>query len=328
MWIDNIKARNMEHVDLDKLETLWVEKELLRPKWEAAMQEKTAMDKNIKRGREKNAAEKDTIPDDIAAAARVLRSNAKELQSQMAVLDEEMREICLQLPNTIHGQTPRGGLHAEKELRTWNKERNFEFRPRSHVTLGQMHDLMDFKMAAQVAGSFFYYLKRDAALMELALIQYAMHKAIKRGWIPFTCPDIVRQEFAAACGFQPRDENHSQMYYVSPSSNFSPNGDYPKVLAGTAEIPLAGLMANTTFPESDGPHRFVGLGRAFRAEAGARGKDTKGLYRVHQFTKLELFAVTPPHQSAAVFDEMVSLQEEIFADLGLYIRVLRCRAGT
>ncbi|KAE9400558.1 class II aaRS and biotin synthetase [Gymnopus androsaceus JB14] len=165
-----------------------------------------------------------------------------------------------------------------------------------------------------------YFLINEGALLELALTNYAMSVAIKYGFKPVTTPDIVRSDIARRCGFQPRDHEQQlmQSYHLQSSSPSSPE----LILAGTAEIPLAGMFANQIFPSTALPQKIVGIGHAFRAEAGARGADTRGLYRVHQFSKLELFAVTTAEESEAMMEEMRQVQESILNGLDLPIRIL------
>ncbi|KAK5635267.1 hypothetical protein RRF57_010979 [Xylaria bambusicola] len=145
------------------------------------------------------------------------------------------------------------------------------------------------------------------------------------GWRQVAPPSIVYSHIAAACGFQPRDQNgETQVYALAQSASDAARGKPELSLAGTAEIPLAGMRADSVFEAAELPSKRVGVSRCYRAEAGARGADTKGLYRVHEFTKVELFAWTAPTDAATqdVFDEMVDAQTEILASLGLHCRVL------
>jgi seryl-tRNA synthetase len=160
--------------------------------------------------------------------------------------------------------------------------------------------------------------------LEQALVQYALSVARRYGWGMVSPPSMVYSHIAAACGFQPRDQNGEQQIY-NVQQNSDDAGRKPELsLAGTAEIPLAGMKANTTLEEAELPLKRVGVSRCFRAEAGARGADTKGLYRVHEFTKVEMFAWTSNYgeASTAVFDEIVSIQIEILQSLGLHCRIL------
>ncbi|KAG8817104.1 Serine--tRNA ligase, mitochondrial, partial [Serendipita sp. 399] len=182
-------------------------------------------------------------------------------------------------------------------------------------------DIIAFEEAAQVTGSAWYYLKGAATLLEQALVNYALSTALKHGYTPIATPDVVKSEYAARCGFTPRDKVVGRgpvvdhFYHLYDTSN-------NLVLAGTAEIPLAGMFAKRTFNERELPCRLVGIGHAFRSEAGSRGAESRGLYRVHQFTKVELFAVTEQDQGNAMMEEIRKIQTEIFEGLGFPFRVL------
>ena len=187
-----------------------------------------------------------------------------------------------------------------------------------HMTVARELGLVDLDAAARVSGSSWYYLIGDGALLEQALVNFALSKARKRGYVPVIPPSIVRQEMANACGFKPRDQNGEQQIY-----NLAFKGA-DLCLTGTAEIPLAGLYSDTVMNLGPtGIKKHVGVSRSYRAEAGARGRDTKGLYRVHEFTKVELFAWTDTKErSVSMLEEILDLQKEIISDLGLTARVL------
>lgn len=194
-------------------------------------------------------------------------------------------------------------------------DKNFD-----HVSVGKELGLIELEAASRVSGSSWYYLVGDGALLEQALVNYALSKARAHGFQMVIPPSIVRQEIAGACGFRPRDQNGEQQIYNIENSDLC--------LTGTAEIPLAGLYSDSTieFPK-DGPNaglkKVVGVSRSYRAEAGARGRDTKGLYRVHEFTKVELFAwADTQERSVSTLEELLSLQKEIISELGLTARVL------
>ncbi|KAF5098995.1 hypothetical protein D0Z03_001105 [Geotrichum reessii] len=186
------------------------------------------------------------------------------------------------------------------------------------MTVARELGIVNLEAAARVSGSSWYYLIGDGALLEQALVNYAMSKARKRGFIPVIPPSIVRQEMANACGFKPRDQNGEQQIY-----NLAFKGA-DLCLTGTAEIPLAGLYSETELEfDNTGVKKHVGVSRSYRAEAGARGRDTKGLYRVHEFTKVELFAWTDTKErSVTVLNDILDLQKEIITELGLTARVL------
>ncbi|KAI8081786.1 seryl-tRNA synthetase [Halteromyces radiatus] len=247
--------------------------------------------------------------------AQVLKASIKQHEQDLEQVESQLLAQSLMIPNTIHSQVPRGDEPVIlQEIHGTSKNDSFE--PLDHVTLNQRLGFMDMEQASRIAGSSFYYLQGGGAYLELALIQYAMDKAVKRGYLGILTPDIVRTSLANACGFQPRRGESQQMYNVNTDNTDG------LCLTGTAEIPLAGKFLDRIIPQVDLPQRCVGFGHAFRMEAGGRGVETKGLYRVHQFSKVELFAVTTPDQSEDMLEEFKTLQQDIFTELGLTFRIL------
>lgn len=238
-------------------------------------------------------------------------------------LETFVQGLALSLPNTTHRDSPVGPESCAVVKSKHGPEPIPPSGLRDHVSIMESLGMVEFKAASRTVGGSWYYLRGAGALLETALTNYALSVAIKHGWEPFTTPDAIRTEVALRCGFQPRDINTAgsaevdHFYHLENTS-----GDL--VLAGTAEIPLAGLYANQTFTEQDMIKRFpikmIGVGHAFRSEAGSRGKDTRGLYRVHQFTKVELFALTGEEGSEEFMEKMLSLQHEIFSGLGFPYR--------
>ncbi|KAI0688133.1 hypothetical protein BC835DRAFT_1408169 [Cytidiella melzeri] len=263
--------------------------------------------------------------------AKALKAEISGLETTLAEVDTELFSLALAVPNDTHPDVPIGPESAAVTLSEHGPAPVPSSSSRDHVSIGRQLGLIDLESAATVTGSSWYYLLNEGALLELALTNYALSVAIRHGFTPVTTPDVVRSDIAYRCGFQPRDPTSdtpvSQMYHVSNSLSSSGDGTgthvHPElVLAGTAEIPLAGMFADKIFLPQELPKKVVGLGRAFRAEAGASGTDTRGLYRVHQFTKLELFVVSMESQSEAMMEELRRLQTEIFEGLGLSFRVL------
>lgn len=254
--------------------------------------------------------------------AKELKSEISQLERDLALVDDELFTLALAVPNDTHPLTPLGPESAAVILSTHGPEPIPASPLRDHVSVCRDLGLLDLEAGATVTGSSWYYLLHEAALLEMALTNYGLSIALQHGFTPVTTPDVVRSDVAHRCGFQPRDTNTdppvSQMYHLSGDSSSHPHPEL--VLSGTAEIPLAGMFANQILPLEDLPRKVVGLGRAFRAEAGARGAETRGLYRVHQFTKLELFAVSQAGQSEGLMDEMRRVQIEIFTGLGFPFR--------
>ncbi|KAH7916367.1 seryl-tRNA synthetase [Hygrophoropsis aurantiaca] len=262
----------------------------------------------------------------ILKEATAMKNEVSELEAKLAEIEEKLLSLALAIPNDTHPESPLGAEEAAIVLSIHGPDPLPADKKRDHVDIGRTLGLFNFEAGAVVTGSSWYYLLGEAALLELALTNYAMTIAVKHGFKPVMTPDVVRADIALRCGFQPRDQNAdspvSQMYHIAHSNSASSHAHPELVLSGTAEIPLGGLFANKVFPEKTLPMKVVGLGRSFRAEAGARGADTRGLYRVHQFSKLELFVVCEEDHSEAAMEEIRKIQVEIFEGLGMPFRVL------
>ena len=262
--------------------------------------------------------------------AKAFKAQVGELERQLAEIEDQLYDLASSVPNDTHPDVPIGPENVAVTLSTHGPPPLPASPTRDHVTIGKALGLFDLEAGSQVTGSSWYYLTNEGALLEMALTNYALSIALKHGFSPVITPDVVRTDIARRCGFQPRDHIASQSYHVSTVSPSppSPPSEHPShvhpdlVLSGTAEIPLAGLFANKIIPSTTLPQKAVGSGRAFRAEAGARGADTRGLYRVHQFTKIELFVVSKKEESEAMMEEMRKIQVEIFEGLGLTFRYL------
>lgn len=233
--------------------------------------------------------------------------------------EDDLYSLASSLPNDTHPLTPLGPESNARIVSTPGHPLLPSNPARDHVRIATELGMLDMEAGATVTGSSWYFLRNEGALLELALINYAMGCAIKAGFSPMTVPDIVKSDIAHRCGFAPRDEASSQNYYLHTKGE--DNSKF--VLAGTAEIPLAGTFAGKSMKEKELPVLVAGLGRAFRAEAGARGADTRGLYRVHQFSKVELFAVTKggdAKESEEMIEQLVKLQQGIFDGLRIPYR--------
>lgn len=283
--------------------------------------------------------------DEARKEAKGLKERIAEIARLEKETQGEMERLALELPNLSSLDTPTG-QEATKVGYINGEERPVVSQGggKSHVDIGKELDLLDFQASATTSGWGWYFLKNEGALLEQALIQYALSVAMSRGWKVMTPPSLVYSHIASACGFMPRDQNgETQIYNIAHHETES--DDKPNlVLTGTAEIPFAGSQANKTLSEADLPLKVIGPSRCYRAEAGARGVDTKGLYRVHEFTKVEMFAWTKapptaetsdrfgtaeedeeifmPAYSEAAFEEMLSIQTEILSSLGLHARIL------
>ncbi|KAI9474284.1 MAG: seryl-tRNA synthetase [Benjaminiella poitrasii] len=307
----NLALRNYDTEPIHRVEKLYKQRTALELQTEQLRIDRNAIQQKI---RESSASDREHYVQE----AKEHKEQLRKVEMQLAAIDNELLEQALQIPNETHVDAPHGSEINARVIKTIGEPlQQTTFPLEDHVSIAQRLDLIDFEQASLISGSKFYYLKGNAAWLEWALIQYAMQKAASRGFEPVLTPDVVRTSIAYGCGFQPRKKEASQIYDVStPSSNTQ------MCLIGTAEIPLAGLMAKKMFKEDTLPKRVVGFSHAFRAEAGHGSAEERGLYRVHQFSKVELFTVTTPEQSEAMLEELRDLQEDMFRELGLCFRVL------
>ena len=250
--------------------------------------------------------------------ASTLKAELRELETTLDKAEQDCLHFALSIPNDTHPKVPLGPETAAVTISTHGPTLIPHDPKRDHVAVSKHFGLLDFESASVVTGNSWYFLRNEAAILELALTNYAMSIAIQHGFTPVTTPDVVRSDIAVRCGFNPRDNSDPPVNHMYHLSSTSPSS--PLVLSGTSEIPLGGMFANKVYSSLDFPLKFVGVGHAFRAEAGARSVDTRGLYRVHQFTKVELFAVTADDASENMMEEMLSIQKSILEGLGLSFR--------
>ena len=195
--------------------------------------------------------------------------------------------------------------------------RKFNFKAKDHVELGESLDILDFDTGAKVSGQKFYYIKNQGVILQMALERFAMDIVLKHGFTPFITPDVAREEILSGIGFNPRGEE-SNIYTLEGTGT---------CLVGTAEITLGGYYSNTIFSKKDLPIKMTGLSHCFRREAGGAGQYSKGLYRVHQFSKLEMFIYSLPEESDKFHKEILSIEEEIFTKLGIPYRIVDTATG-
>ena len=249
---------------------------------------------------------------------RELRQQKDAAQQEQDHLDQEINELISVIPNMTHPDVPAGGEEDAVEI-AFGKQAvpAFDFQPLDHVELGAKHDLFDFDAGGRVTGSGFYYLRNEAVHLDLALQQYAIRFLCDRGFTPVTTPDLALTSILEGIGFTPRGPE-TQIYSIE---NTELN------LVGTAEITLGGMNAGQVLPAEDLPLLYCGLSHCFRTEAGAGGRASKGLYRVHQFTKVEMFAFALPEQSDEIHLKLKDLECEFFDSLEVPYRVIDTASG-
>ncbi len=266
-------------------------------------------------GKAKDAAEREARKNE----GRELRERTQSLQAELGELEAAIDGLQRTIPNMSHPQAPvGGGDQANLELRHGKTPvPQFDFKPLDHVELGEALDLFDFAGGAKVAGHGFYFLKNDAVLLELALQRYAVELLIAEGFTPTITPDLARNEVLHGTGYIPRGPE-TQIYSIADSD---------LSLVATAEITLGGLLADEILEAERLPIKVCGISHCYRTEAGAHGRATRGLYRVHQFTKVEMFAFTRPDQSEAMLDYFCEIECRLFDGLGIPYRVVDTATG-
>lgn len=266
------------------------------------------------------------IPKATAEERPTLIALGKNLRDEVSVTESKQKEVEAKLyeqqsliPNMTHPDAPIGGEDDATEIRVVGEKPKFDFEPLDHVDIAAKLDLIDFEAGSRVAGHGFYYLKNDAVMLEMALIQFALMKVRSEGFTLYTTPDLARDSVLEGIGFNPRGEE-TQIYSVN---------DTDLSLVATAEITLGGAMKDQTVDIKELPIKVAGLSHCFRTEAGAHGRKTRGIYRVHQFTKVEMFGFTGPdlEQSNELHMQIVRIEEEIFQALGIPYRLIDTATG-
>ncbi len=307
---DSCKKRGVE-VDLEAITRLYRSHNLLVTELGDVNRQRNEHQKSGKRKmdpeeREAHTAEGRRFKEQVAVIETRLRESESVLSAAMG-----------RLPNFLHPESPVGGEEDFREISRSGEIPQFDFEPKDHLALCEDLDLVDFERAATVAGSKWYYLKNEATLLDIALQRYSLDILIDEGFTPVTTPDVARPEIIEGLGFNPRGEE-TQIYSLA---------GHDLCLVGTAEITLGGMYADTIFDEDDLPIKLAGVSHCFRTEAGAAGRESKGLYRVHQFTKTEMFVFTTPERSEAEHAELLRIEQRIFDDLEIPYRVIDVASG-
>ncbi len=310
----NCKNRNVP-ADVDRFVELETARREQQREVEALNQESNAVSKSI--GKCKTPEEKAAKMEE----GRAIREKIAGVRQTLDALEKELDQIQRGIPNMAHPDAPIGDddgsnlavAYGKTPLPTWSEG----FKPLDHVELAEKLDLIDFEGGARVAGAGFYFLKNEAVLLELALEQYALSKLVRAGFTPTTTPDLAKNDVLQGTGYIPRG-NETQIYSIE-------NSDLS--LIATAEITLGGLLANQTVDAEQLPMRLCGISHCFRTEAGAAGRASRGLYRVHQFSKVEMFAFCLPEQSEALHQELLQLERDIFDGLEIPYRVVDTATG-
>lgn len=262
---------------------------------------------------ERNSGSKSKPTPEQIEKIRKVGDTILKLEKELAPIRESLDQMLLQVPNLSHPKVKISQDEDECVVLEQNyKPTEFDFRPLDHVELSEKLDLIDFERGTKVAGSKFYFLKNELVLLEIALMNYALETVMKHGFVPIITPDLASREILAKMGYNPRGES-TQVYNIE-------NSDLS--LIGTAEITMGGFHKDETLEEKELPKKYVALSHCFRTEAGSYSKFSKGIFRVHQFTKVEMFMYVTPDMAESAHNEMLSIEKEIFAGLKIPFRVI------
>ena len=252
---------------------------------------------------------------ELISEGKKLKEKLAEQEKQLAEVEDKVNGLLKQIPNVIFDDVPLGGEECSVEVKKWGK---LHTKGVDHLDYAVSRDWVDFERGAKVAGAKFYYLKGEMALLENALLQYGLSKVLEHGFTFMTVPDMVSSRVLEGCGFNPRSSEQSDEYYIE--------GEDLAMIA-TAEMPLTGYHMDEIIDEDKLPLLYAGYSACFRKEAGTYGKYTRGLFRVHQFNKLEMYVFCLPEKSKEMHEKILAIEEDIWQGLEVPYHVINIAAG-
>ncbi|EGZ13950.1 hypothetical protein PHYSODRAFT_562384 [Phytophthora sojae] len=268
--------------------------------------------------RKKQGAEAQEAFEALRVRGQELKREIAELEGELAQVSTQLELEALKIPNDTHPDVPVGAEEDSRVVLTHGEKPEFGFKPKDHYDLATELELLDTQTAARVAGSKFTYLCNEGAMMEIALVHWTLSKLRARGFKVMFPPDVAHYKLVEGCGFQPRGEA-TQIYSIA-------NSDL--CLTATSEITLAAMKSNEILPTPTLPLKYAGFSHCFRTEIGHGGRLTRGIYRIHQFSKVEMFAFCANEtQAQEFFDEMVEIQTSMYAELGLHYELMDMATG-
>ena len=297
---------------VDELLALDARRRELLPRIEGAQAERKTLSKQIGEAKQRGEDGAEQM-----AAVTSLKETIEAGKAELEEIEAELGQVAAALPNLPDPDAPEGMTEEDAVvLREVGTRPSFEFEPRDHLEIGTELGLIDMESAARLSGSRFAYVKGDLVLLELALVRFAIDLVRAEGHEPVVPPVLVREEALYGTGFLPGDRD--QIYEIPKDELF---------LVGTSEVALAGLHADQILEREQLPARYAGFSPCFRREAGAAGRDTRGIFRVHQFDKVEMFSFVEPAESAAEHERLLAIEERILTELELPYRVVNVAAG-
>ena len=253
--------------------------------------------------------------DELVKQAKALKDELATIEPDLKIAEESLASLMAQVPNMMQPGVPIGGEDKSVEIKKWGEQNTGAV---DHLDFAVRRDWVDFDRGAKVAGAKFYFLKGDLALLENAITQFALDFVTKKGFTYLTVPHMVNAKTATGAGFSPRSDIESNEYFIEGED---------LTLIGTAEAPLTGYHADEIIDESQLPLLYAGYSPSYRKEAGTYGKHNRGLFRVHQFNKLEMYAFTLPEQSLDIHEKILAIEEEIWQALGIPYHVINIASG-
>ena len=253
--------------------------------------------------------------DDLIKQGKDIKNELAKDEEKLAEVEQNFYTKLRAVPNVIFDDVPLGGEECSVEVKSWGGQKKEGV---DHLDYAVSRDWVDFERGAKVAGAKFYYLKGELALLENALIQFGLKKVLEHGFTYMTVPDMVSSKVLEGAGFSPRTSDQSDEYYIEGED---------LALIATAEMPITGYHMDEIIDEKDLPLFYAGFSPCFRKEAGTYGKHTRGLFRVHQFNKLEMYAFCVPEQSKEIHEKILGIEEEIWQELGIPYHVINIAAG-
>lgn len=253
--------------------------------------------------------------EELVEQGKKVKEELAELEEDLTKTEAEYTAALKSVPNIIFEDVPLGGEECSVEIKSWGEKKETGV---DHLDYAVSRDWVDFERGAKVAGAKFYYLKNELALLENALVQFGLKKVLEKGFNFITVPDLVSAKVLEGTGFNPRTSDQSDEYFIEGED---------LALIATAEIALTGYHMNEIIEEKDLPLLYAGYSACFRKEAGSAGKHTRGLFRVHQFNKLEMYVFCLPEKSKEMHEMILGVEEEIWQELNIPYHVINIAAG-
>ena len=302
----SIKEKTYKNVNLDEILALDDQRKALLQQVEALRKERNDNTAKMKNGKPS---------DELIAKGKEIKEKLSTLETDLSNFEKELNTKLKTVPNVIFDDVPLGDESASVEVKKWGECKTAGV---DHLDYAISRDWVDFERGAKVAGAKFYYVKGGLALLENALIQFGIKKIVEHGFTLMDVPDLVNSRVLEGTGFAPRSSEQSDEYYIEGED---------LALIATAEMSITGYHMDEIIDEDKLPLFYAGLSACFRKEAGAYGKHTRGLFRVHQFNKLEMYAFCTPEQSKEIHEKLRGIEEEIWQEIGIPYHVINIAAG-